>query len=195
MGRPLRINLDDCDTPFPSPDDLLYDIVGLQESILTSYIPSDMARLAKYWVMLISLSRQLGNVTAMNYRTVRPRPSTHEVAALEKQLLQCDLPDQYEAGLTRESRFYSNHVHLHYQWVSLLPFSQQCSELIEHSRALLITFYRPFCTEVPHDLLPAEKEDWQRRVRLKADAAASRTNEILEALVQEKLLDFAGPMT
>jgi hypothetical protein len=32
-------------------------------------------------------------------------------------------------------------------------------------------------------------------MRLRADTAASRTNEILEALVHEKLLDFAGPMT
>lgn len=126
MGRPLRINLDDCDTPFPSPGDLLYDIVGLQTSIITSYIPSDMGRLAKYWVMLISLSRQLGNVLAMNYRTVRPRLSIHEVEALEKQLLQCDLPDQYEAGLTRASRFYSNHVHLHYQWVPSLALPSFC---------------------------------------------------------------------
>ncbi|KAJ5127375.1 fungal-specific transcription factor domain-containing protein [Penicillium atrosanguineum] len=176
MGRPLRINLDDCDTPFPSPDDLLYDIVGLQEPFVSSYIPSDMARLAKYWVMLISLSLQLGSVLAMNYRTVRPKPSVHEIGALEERLLQCDLPDQYEAGLTKASRFYSNHVHLHYQ-------------------ALLITFYRPFGTDVPRDLQPVEKEDWQHRLKLKADAAASRANEILEALVQEGLLYFAGPMT
>lgn len=117
MGRPLRINLDDCDAPFPSPDDLLYDIVGLQETIIDSYIPSDMGRLAKYWVMLISLSQQLGKVLAINYKTVRSRPSSHEIGALEKELLQCDLPDQYEAGLTMASRFHSNHVHLHYQLV------------------------------------------------------------------------------
>lgn len=115
MGRPLRINMDDCDTPFPSPDDLLYDTVGLQESIVRSYIPSDMGRLAKYWVMLISLSLELGKVLAMEYRTVRPKPSAREVGTLEKLLLECDLPDQYEAGLTSSSRFYSNHVHLHYQ--------------------------------------------------------------------------------
>ncbi|KAJ6120369.1 fungal-specific transcription factor domain-containing protein [Penicillium sp. IBT 18751x] len=196
MGRPLRINMDDCDTPFPSPDDLLYDIAGLQDPIFSSYIPSDMGRLAEYWVMLISLSLQLGKVLAMNYRTIRPKPSAHEIGALEKQLLQCGLPDQYEAGLTRASRFHSNHVHLHYQFVPALEISALLKTLLsDNTRALLITFYRPLGNEVPHDLRPAEKEDWQHRMRMKADAAASRANEILETLVQEGLLYFAGPMT
>ncbi|KAJ5578146.1 fungal-specific transcription factor domain-containing protein [Penicillium hispanicum] len=176
MGRPLRINLDDCDTPSASPGDLLYDIDGLPDAVAVSYIPSDMPRLAKYWVMLIGLSKQLGDVLSTNYRVGRKRPSMHEIADLERQLLRCELPDQYEAGLTRASRFYVNHIHLHYQ-------------------ALLITFYRPFGIDAPFDLQPTERDDWQHRMRSRADAAASRTNEIVETLVQEKLLEFAGPMT
>lgn len=115
LGRPLRINLDFCDIPMPSVDDILFDINVPGVSTLNAHLPSDMPRLAEYWVILIELSRQLGNILMMNSQTARHMPSLDKVKALEMQLLQSRLPDQYEGGLTRSSRFYSNHVHLHYQ--------------------------------------------------------------------------------
>lgn len=36
---------------------------------------------------------------------------------------------------------------------------------------------------------------WQETIRTKADAAASRTNDVLETLAQESLLEYALPMT
>jgi hypothetical protein len=60
---------------------------------------------------------------------------------------------------------------------------------------MAITSYRPWGLEAPAGLIPTAKESWQHRMQLRADAAASRTNEILDALVKEKLLRFAGPMT
>ncbi|CRG88359.1 hypothetical protein PISL3812_05389 [Talaromyces islandicus] len=60
---------------------------------------------------------------------------------------------------------------------------------------MLITFYRPWATESPDGLDIAAKEDWQYQMRTKGDAAATRTNEILDALVQHKLLGLVGPMT
>lgn len=60
---------------------------------------------------------------------------------------------------------------------------------------MAITFYRHWEMESREGQIPTTKEGWQQRVRLKADAAASRTNELLDTLVQEDLLGFAGPMT
>jgi hypothetical protein len=60
---------------------------------------------------------------------------------------------------------------------------------------MLITFYRSWGIDSPDDLPSTAKEDWQHQMQLRADAAASQTNEILEALVHEQLLGFAGPMT
>lgn len=63
-------------------------------------------------------------------------------------------------------------------------------------RALLITFNRPLAAESAAGLpSTAEEEDWCHRMQLKADSAASQTNNILDALAQERLLEFAGPMT
>jgi HAMP domain-containing protein len=107
----------------PVAGDMLFDIDVQREPALTSQLPSDMEILAKYWVILIELSRHLGNILIMNYRAARPRPMLDEVEALEKELLQSRLPDQYERGLTRISRFYSRHIHLHYQ---LVPTTLEC---------------------------------------------------------------------
>lgn len=115
LGRPLRINLEDCDIPMPSVGDMLFDI-GLPRGInSSSYFPGDMQKSAGYWIILIELSCQLGNIMAMNYRAARTKASLHEIELLEQQLLKSRLPDQFEVGLIPSTRFYSNHVHLHYQ--------------------------------------------------------------------------------
>ncbi|KAJ5241152.1 C6 transcription factor [Penicillium citrinum] len=176
LGRPLRINLDDCDIPMPSVDDMLFDIGSTGEDGHSPGLPGDMRRSAEYWIILIELSCQLGKVMAMNYQAARSKPSLQEVEKLEQELLQSRLPDQYEFGLMPSTRFYSNHVHLHYQ-------------------AMMVTFYRPWGTDAPKELDVTAQKEWQHRMRLRADAAASRTNEILDALVQDNLLGFAGPMT
>lgn len=115
FGRPLRINLNDCDAPMPVASDLLQDLEVVPESISAPFVPSKMLQLAKYWITLVELSKLLGSCLTMNYQTVRSRPSVNEVEALEAQILQCKLPDQYEAGLTRLAKFHCYHVHLHYQ--------------------------------------------------------------------------------
>lgn len=60
---------------------------------------------------------------------------------------------------------------------------------------MIITFYRHWEAETPHALISTAKEGWKHQIRLRLDAAASRTNEILDTLVQEEMLGFAGPMT
>lgn len=196
LGRPLRINLDDSDVPMPLAGDMLFDIKGLEEHALADHLPSDMQRLSGFWVMLIEISRQLGDVLLMSYQAGRPRPLLGDVEALETRLLQTKLPDLYEGGLTRFSKFYSNHVHLHYQFVHSRLYSLQWPIwLTSNHRAMLITFYRPWGTEFPDGIDPGAKGDWQHRMRLRADSAASQTNEILDRLVHDGLLGMAGPMT
>ncbi|EHK21555.1 uncharacterized protein TRIVIDRAFT_192042 [Trichoderma virens Gv29-8] len=176
FGRPLRINLIDCDMPMPTATDLLIDVVGLHEKTSHGFLPSDLSKLASYWVTLIELSKQLGAVIAMNYQSQRSKPTIQQFEHLESEILQCALPSQYESGLANPARFHLFHVHLHYQ-------------------ALLICLYRPYGSETPIDLDTAEQDDWQHRMCLKAGDAASKTNDIFHSLVEDGLLVFAGPMT
>jgi hypothetical protein len=62
-------------------------------------------------------------------------------------------------------------------------------------RASLITFYRPYITKIPEHLPPARVEAWQTDIRSQLDSAALQSNSILNDLVRERLLGFAGPMT
>ncbi|KKP07879.1 hypothetical protein THAR02_00087 [Trichoderma harzianum] len=119
---------------------------------------------------------KLGAVIAMNYQPQRPKPTVQQFESVESEILKCTLPGQYDSGLTNLARFHSFHVHLHYQ-------------------ALLICLYRPYGSKSPAGLDAAEQEDWQRRMRLKASNAASETNDIFNALAEDGLLIFAGPMT
>lgn len=124
LGRPLRINLSDCDTPRPLVTDILNDIDRISESSLAEYVPSDLPRLAEFWIILIELSELLGQVLIMNYQVHRPKPSIFQIESLESQVLQCKLPDRYEAGLNRLVKFYSHHVHLHFQSVHKFYFGK-----------------------------------------------------------------------
>ncbi|EHK20927.1 uncharacterized protein TRIVIDRAFT_192431 [Trichoderma virens Gv29-8] len=176
LGRPLRINLKNCDTPMPSADDLLSDVDGIHQSISAAYLPKDLALQAKYWISLIELSKLLGTVINMNYQTLGSKPSICQIESLEAELLQYKLPDQSNHDPTPSATFYWLHLQLHYQ-------------------ALLIAFHRPYASAVPNDLDISRQADWQHQMRLKASLAASQSNAVLDALVQGKLLAFAGPMT
>lgn len=120
FGRPFRINIQDCDTPWPRASDLLYDVEATPEFLYAAFVPSEMPRLARYWVTLVELSKLLGDCIIMNYQIQRPKPSIDDVEALETRLSQCELPDKYEKGLTRLAIFYCCHVHLHYQYILTL---------------------------------------------------------------------------
>ncbi|PYI05605.1 putative Zn(II)2Cys6 transcription factor [Aspergillus sclerotiicarbonarius CBS 121057] len=165
LGRPLRIDLDDCDVPMPSVADMLSDLSDVPEPIFSTFIPHDPPLLAEYWVRLMEMSRLLGAVLTMNYKTIRPKPSMSQVEALEADILRCRPPDRHDTGLSRPAR------------------------------AILIVFYRPFATETPDDLPPARQKQWQQTIRHKADSAASRTNDMLDVLAEENLLEYALPMT
>ncbi|RAL05303.1 Zn(II)2Cys6 transcription factor [Aspergillus ibericus CBS 121593] len=165
LGRPLRIDLDDCDVPMPSVADMLSDLPDVSEPIVATFIPHDLPLLAEYWVRLIEMSRLLGAVLTMNYKTIRPKSSMGRVEALEADILRCGPPDRHDTGLSRPAR------------------------------AILIVFYRPFTTETPDDVSPASQKQWQQTIRHKVDSAASRTNDILDVLAEENLLEYALPMT
>ncbi|PYI32697.1 hypothetical protein BP00DRAFT_340861 [Aspergillus indologenus CBS 114.80] len=176
LGRPLRIDLDDCDVAMPLVGDLLYDLNHVPESLLSAFIPDEVSLLAEYWIHLIGMSRLLGAVLSMSYKTARPKPSREQVEALETEISCHKPPGQAAADWNGPTRFYLHHLQLHYQ-------------------AILIVLYRPCITDPPDELSPNHQTRWQEIIRSKADSAASRTNEILETLAQENLLQYALPMT
>ena len=115
FGRPLRINSSDCDTPMPSASDVLNDLNEMQDSTTNQLIPPDLPQLAEYWVILMRLSKLLGDVLTLNYRACGPAPVLQQVEALESEIHQCKIPDGPEAGQSQLATFYLYHLQLHYQ--------------------------------------------------------------------------------
>ncbi|KAE8408280.1 fungal-specific transcription factor domain-containing protein [Aspergillus pseudonomiae] len=123
LGRPLRINLDDCDLPMSVPADLLSELESIPEATDASYIPQEFRKLAEFWVILIELSKLLGKVLLLKSQSVKSKSSINQINALEAQITRCRLSDQDEHGLTPLAKFYAHHVHLHYQLRLFLPLS------------------------------------------------------------------------
>ncbi|CAG8296202.1 unnamed protein product [Penicillium nalgiovense] len=171
LGRPLRITLDDCDQPMPSAADL-------PASITSAYIPNDLPQLADYWLVLIKLSKLLGEVLALNFKPLGACPTFQQFDSLKTDLLRFRIPGRPGPGheQSRLAAFYLYHLQLHYQ-------------------ASLITFYRPYITRIPEQLPPTHVEEWQHEIRSQLDLAALQSNSILNDLVRERLLSFACPMT
>lgn len=115
MGRPLRINMNDCNTIPPSADDMLSDFAGLPESISAAYVPKDLPQLADYWVTLIQLTQLLGDTLTLCYQPFGASSSIEQVEALEQKILHFSLPENRGTGQSPLATFYLYHLQLHYQ--------------------------------------------------------------------------------
>lgn len=115
LGRPLRINLDDCDLPMPSAADLLGDAAELPASITSAYIPNDLPELADYWIVLIKISKLLGEILALSYKPSGSSPTLQQFDSLQTELLQFRIPSRPGHEQSRLAIFYIYHLQLHYQ--------------------------------------------------------------------------------
>ncbi|KAF1812114.1 hypothetical protein P152DRAFT_466895 [Eremomyces bilateralis CBS 781.70] len=106
MGRPLRINVNDCNTVMPSADDMLSDFSGLPESISAAYIPKDLPQLAEYWVTMIQLTQLLGDTLTLSYQPFGTSSSFQQVETLEQSILRFQLPKNQDTGQTFIITFY-----------------------------------------------------------------------------------------
>ncbi|KAK4085111.1 transcriptional regulator family: Fungal Specific TF [Trichoderma aggressivum f. europaeum] len=196
LGRPLRINLDESDTPDPLVSDIAVDLEGIPESVTSAFFPRDLPRLAEYWIQLIQMTKLLGKTLMTCYQLRRPKPTINQIDTLEAELMRFNMPEHPDPMLSRLATFYYHHLQLHYQLV-LVPvvlFSLY-DWLTDGSRAILITFYRPCSVEAPSDLPSYRQREWQQEMQGKAMSAASKTCNIVYALAQGNFFSFAGPMT
>ncbi|EHK42217.1 hypothetical protein TRIATDRAFT_229782 [Trichoderma atroviride IMI 206040] len=176
LGRPLRINLNDCNMPMASAADVISDIGQIPHSVAKAYIPDDLPQLAEYWVLLIQLNKLLGDVLTLCYQPFGPSPMLQQIQSLEEEILQFYIPERHGKTQSRLSSFYLYHLQMNYY-------------------AVLITLYCPFIANAPSDLPLENKETWQAEIRSKMDSAALRSNAVVDNIVRDKLLPFSSPMT
>lgn len=115
LGRPLRINLDDCTVAMPESADLLVDIADMPGSLAATYIPADFSQLAQDWALLMQVSKLLGEVLALTFRPNARKPSTSQVKDLEAAILACPVDRGGEFRQSSSTIFSWCHMQLHYQ--------------------------------------------------------------------------------
>jgi hypothetical protein len=118
LGRPLRINLSSSDTPSPSLTDLVCDLYGMPRPIANAYIPDDFAQLAEDWIILMQVTKLLGDTLTLCYQPFGPTPTLQQVEALEADFFRLRLPEQRRGAQSRLATFSLYHLQLHYQLVS-----------------------------------------------------------------------------
>lgn len=87
MGRPMRINSEDCDVAMPSVEDVMSEARNLPESAFATYLPSDLEDLTSCWLTLIHLSTVLGDILAKVYRPRKAKLPANEIEDLERKVL------------------------------------------------------------------------------------------------------------
>lgn len=122
LGRPRRIDLDDCDVSMPEESDLLQDIVGLANELQNVCTEADRLHLAKDWVVLIQLSKLLSEVFTWKTRSKSRQP----VALQQAQDLEAAMAkftfDPSECRDSRIAAFSLHHLRLHNQYVNITEF-------------------------------------------------------------------------
>jgi hypothetical protein len=114
LGRPLRIRLSDCDMPFPNSHDVTVDLEMLP-SELHAYLPQDLVVMVEHWVLLIALSKLLGEILFLFYQQLGKQPVLTQFEDLEAQLQAFVIPEFPVADSSAPATFSFYHLQLHLQ--------------------------------------------------------------------------------
>jgi hypothetical protein len=94
--------------------DLLIDVADMPGVLAATYIPADYSQLAQDWVLLMHISKLLGEVLALSFRPSARKP-TLLVKDLEEAILACPVDRGGDLRLSSSAIFSWCHIQLHYQ--------------------------------------------------------------------------------
>jgi Fungal specific transcription factor domain len=115
MGRPMRINLRDCDIPMPSPDDIIGDFIDLPPAAWNKFIPCDFNLLAEGWIDFIRLSKTLGEILSTNYAPNSVKPTPPQIETFENEIYECSFKWNQRETKSHLHKFYASHFSLYQQ--------------------------------------------------------------------------------
>jgi hypothetical protein len=101
----------------PSTADVLSDLSEVSPSVASLFIPGDLAQLGEYWILLLRLSKVLGDALTLSNQPKRPNPTIEQVEAIESELLTLEIPHECGSEQSEWARFAVYHLQLHYQYV------------------------------------------------------------------------------
>jgi hypothetical protein len=91
MGKPMRINLDDCDTEMPDATRDQAVLAEITDATRIKYLPAGMNDLPQLWIDLLKLTVALAGILSAHYRVRRAENATAAIQAAEAQVSDCRL--------------------------------------------------------------------------------------------------------
>ncbi|GFF54257.1 transcription factor [Aspergillus udagawae] len=178
MGRPMRINLADCNTPMPDANVSVNLLAGVPENIRKKYLPEGTEDLSKLWTELLALTVSLARILTWQNRAERTRPSRIEIQHMDDNI--------------RQYYFRKVHVTTHRRChvVSLHAYHLEL-----YLESVILILYRPFLFDKAemnsHDV---SADGWTSTVVRRTKDAATNTNKILGNMIGADMINSAQAM-
>lgn len=90
-GRPMRINIEDCDLPLPFIEDITNELNALPSTTKDRYIPYDSHAVACLWIKLVKISVALGSILRIHYRSNGLKATVEDIERCEEEIHACAL--------------------------------------------------------------------------------------------------------
>lgn len=134
QGRPMRIPLDDMDTPVPGCFDAEVFVPEDSTGSCLKYLPGELSELNTDWKILIKLSITLGTILSTHYRAKSTKPTRSDVEHCEREIRACsyDLPATQHQSRMAASHRYQFRIYLRQR--SLYCIDHSYSRPLEMSR-------------------------------------------------------------
>ncbi|CRK41320.1 hypothetical protein BN1708_001722 [Verticillium longisporum] len=176
QGRPMRIPLDDMDTPEPGRFDAEVFVPENSTDSCLKYLPGELSELNTLRKILIKLSITLGTILSTHYRAKSTKPTRSDVEHCEREIRACsyDLPTTQH-----QSRMAASH---RYQFRT-------------YFEAAIIVLYRPFILEAPRDVTLEHEEPWRALACQKTRVAASNACSAVTSMMAEELIGLSHSIT
>ncbi|KAG9250819.1 putative Zn(II)2Cys6 transcription factor [Emericellopsis atlantica] len=172
MGKPMRINLDDCDTEMPSANAVREAISEIPDATQKKYLPHGMDDLCSLWLGLLKLTVSLASILSTHYRVRRVADAPTAVQAAEAQVVACRLLSNRLGGSEDPL------VWLHAQLFEL------------YTECVLLVIYRPYLLNPRGQVTEDALDAWRMPLRRKAQAAATASNTVLMNIVTADMIDL-----
>ncbi|CRK32891.1 hypothetical protein BN1708_016182 [Verticillium longisporum] len=176
QGRPMRIPLDDMDTPEPGRFDAEVFVPENSTDSCLKYLPGELSELNTLWMTLVKLSITLGTILSTHYRAKSTKPTRSDVEYCEREIRACsyELPaTEHQSGVAASHRY----------------------QFRIYFEATIIVLYRPFILEAPRDVTLEHEEPWRALACQKTRVAASNACSAVTSMMAEELIGLSHTIT
>ncbi len=111
----MRINLEDCDTLWPLPDDIVIEMSAIPQDIRDRYLPYQPKAMGDLWCRLVKISAALGNVLRTHYKISGPNLQVSEIESCQTEIESLALDDDEIHSSHPNMQLFAYQIQLFYE--------------------------------------------------------------------------------